>query len=323
MSIGATFGNSNRDLFAGRLAGAPDARREYLEICEASEDYFLVYGRLTDDIVDLGGRRQRAEIELNTIKQNFSVQLARDVADNAIINQRTGVIATLTADIDRLTLRRDQHQKQQVAIAKLKGNIETWLKKLPDDADIIALDPAAPPVPRKNETLASAIERCRLRLRELAADIRRCDAAPIPAKDAIAIALRQLDDAAERGCPNVLGAIASGDPVEWPKARAEMFNDGRHVSAYVVDSFAIMAWLNRDALAAAISSEIEACSNDAAALSAEDRRIAIETALRDMLAVEREEEAFIRMSRDAGAVINRRADADPRAVLMLSGELPR
>jgi hypothetical protein len=316
------FANSDQELCSILLAGAPDARREYLEICESATDYFSVHRRLTDEIMGLSEQRAGAEAELRTTKQRHALMLARD-ADNTMINQRTEVIDTFTAEIDRLTARRDQHQQRNSAISALKGNIENWLKKMPSDAAIIPVEPAAAPILRSKETLASAIERCRLRIRELAADLRKYDAAPIPAKEAKVIALRALDEAAERGRPDVLNLIASGDPVEWPKSRTQIFSDGRYVAAYASDSLAIIAWLHRDALAMALSNEIDACANDTAAFSAEDRRTAIETARRDMLAVAREEEAFIRMSKDAGAIINRRADADPRAVLMLSGELPR
>ena len=85
------------------------------------------------------------------------------------------------------------------------------------------------------------------------------------------------------------------------------------------DGLAVFAWLFKPQLIEALEKEIDAASDDTAALSETDRAKRLVEVERDRLAVERDEELFIRCANDAGVTVHRRRDANPLAVLNLEG----
>jgi hypothetical protein len=93
-------------------------------------------------------------------------------------------------------------------------------------------------------------------------------------------------------------------------------------SAEHVDALALVAWLHRDALIARLEEEIDAQADDAKALSDEARSTKTAEIRSAILTAEREEEAIIRLIEQEGAEFERRADADPRAILSVGGEAP-
>ena len=81
----------------------------------------------------------------------------------------------------------------------------------------------------------------------------------------------------------------------------------------------MFAWLFKPQLIEALEKEIDAIADDTAALSESDRAKRLVEVERDRLAVERDEEFFIRCAHDAGVIVHRRRDANPLAVLNLEG----
>ena len=68
------------------------------------------------------------------------------------------------------------------------------------------------------------------------------------------------------------------------------------------DGLALVTWLFKTQLIEALENEIDAIADDTAALSEGDRAKLLGEVERDMLAVEREEEFFIRAANDEGAL---------------------
>ena len=114
-------------------------------------------------------------------------------------------------------------------------------------------------------------------------------------------------------------------PLRWPRERATVmaFRDGYPdpsvPTVQVPATLGILAWLAEDEMIAAREAEIDAQADDAAAVASDERATRTTDLLAAILEVEREEEALIE---EAGGDILRRPDADPRAVLGLSGDLP-
>ncbi len=176
------------------------------------------------------------------------------------------------------------------------------------------------PVLKKGISVPEAIEARRRRLRELAADLRAVEQTPWPSNVTKQMARAQMEELAKRGRPDVFGLVERCQPIEWPMLPATPATI-ELPQMIRVDALALVAWALGPALVAAVEREIDEISDDAAALVAEQRMERRQQINGDMLAVEREEEALVELAEAEGITVRRRSDADPRAVLGLSGDL--
>jgi hypothetical protein len=71
-------------------------------------------------------------------------------------------------------------------------------------------------------------------------------------------------------------------------------------------------------MVAALEAEIDAVASDQQAIPAQERADRLAQIAADRLACERREEAVIEAAAEAGTVLERRPDADPRAVLTIA-----
>lgn len=138
---------------------------------------------------------------------------------------------------------------------------------------------------------------------------------------------RYVDALAEAGAPAIHHVIEAGvQRIDWPADEltqvAHQFGQGQFCKQEALPAVAFTAWLNPDALYAALCRDVDAESDDKAALSAEDRFKRQATIAADRLANEREEEYWVEQARATGISIARRPDADPRAILNLASDLP-
>jgi hypothetical protein len=179
---------------------------------------------------------------------------------------------------------------------------------------------------KKGEQISDAVETRRRRLRDLTSDRARALAAPIPSTKAKAIALADIEARAAAAKPDCLNLIEYGEPIDWAKRPLETFVSARAgvpgVFGKVPDAIGLLALMFKDQLVGVVNAQIDEMANDADALSDERRAEVIATCSRDLYAVQLEEEALIRAAGDQGLEIARRAEADPRAVLALSSDLP-
>ncbi|MFL9827205.1 hypothetical protein [Rhodoplanes sp. SY1] len=227
-------------------------------------------------------------------------------------------LAQLAEEYGRVETRRDLARASEQRLGGLLNALENWLQKMPADVKLTEyragglLTTAPAPI----RITPEQIETKRRRIRELLADLRATDAAPMLAADAKAVWRDQLEQLAERGRPSVYPAIERREAIEFPK---QIIINYRGADQEIPDAHVLVAWLMKDQLAAAVDAEIDANADDAAALSTHARRARFREILSDLLAAEREEEALIAA---AGFDIDRRPDADPRAVLGLASDLP-
>ena len=81
------------------------------------------------------------------------------------------------------------------------------------------------------------------------------------------------------------------------------------------DTVALVAWLHKDALIAALDREIASEADDKAALSHEAREKAVAETQADLLAVERDESWFVWQAQSQGLPVEHRPDIAPLALL--------
>ncbi|MBR0870041.1 hypothetical protein JQ633_06710 [Bradyrhizobium tropiciagri] len=173
---------------------------------------------------------------------------------------------------------------------------------------------------KPKETIADGIERYRLRLRELKADLHRIRSAPYPSAGAKSAMREQIAALAVAAAPNVDGAIEFGQPVQFATSRltANIYNansPGVIGFGETHDAVGLVAWLFRDQLVAALEREIDAAADDAAALTREQREVQEAAVLQDILAIERREVALIFVAEAQGTIIDFRPDTSPQALL--------
>jgi hypothetical protein len=199
---------------------------------------------------------------------------------------------------------------------ELLRRIAGWLTALPPDMPLT--EHSGTDRSNKGDVTPDAIEKRRRRIRALIADVKQTDAAPYPSALAKQRAREEIEQLAERGEPDFFPLIEQyRGKIRWPEVVLD-FHIGL-ASPRGPDSAGLMACLFRDALIAFSERKIDEIADDANALTDAQRGEKFKTLLGDLLAVEREEEALIQA---AIFDVDRRADADPRAVLGLSSELP-
>jgi hypothetical protein len=223
-------------------------------------------------------------------------------------------IAALREDLQRVEAKHTLADASCQRTAGLINAIGIWLEGLPAG---VMLTEVKPNVGSKHIT-PELIEERRRRIRELVADLRQIDAAPYTSQCAKEAWRAHVSALAERGRPRMDHLIDRLDLTESPWSLIGV-QTNYGPNAEIVDPMSVIAWLNRDHLIAAGEAEIDASADDSVALTDQQRRERFREVLNDLLAAEREEEAMIRA---AHFDIDRRPDADPRAVLCLGDNLP-
>ena len=134
----------------------------------------------------------------------------------------------------------------------------------------------------------------------------------------------------ERGIPRLLPLVEEGrfDAVKVAETSSQypvFMSGGDRVGGVIVsvpDLLATFAWLDPTKLLKRLNAEVDELSDDEHALTDAQRAEQLAEIESDRLATEREEEHLIELAEGQGLNIARRTEADPRAVLGLSSELP-
>ena len=228
-------------------------------------------------------------------------------------------------DFERALEVRDPRAAKREHLAHLLSAIENWIERLPAEARITAA--GRPTREKTSKVKLEDLETIRRRIRERQADFRAATAAPIHSSEAKQLAKVQIEELASMGAPDCFRLIESGGQIEWPTTPPQLSTfDASGVSFAVMgevsNDVALLAWLFKETLVSRIELEIDASADDEHALSTEQRAETLAACRRDCLAYEREEEALVEHAEANGLEILRRVDADPRAILGLSDELP-
>jgi hypothetical protein len=299
---------------------SPQAQRKLLAIRQKAADARGVSEKARGDIEELRDN-------LSTTRISIQVQNDSGNADKAAIKRHEQDIAVIQNEIARLQSILSTYGGTAARSAELSTALARYVGRFVEGARPHGL--AVEPRLLSGETETLAVERMRRRIRELRSDIDRVRAAPYHSTDAKQRARAWVEQLAERGAPNVFELIdRQRGEIIWPEVTTQTMGISRGTGDQVLipvavkDTLAVMAWLNPDAMIARLCSSIDADSDDANALTQAERETKVAELRSDILATEREEEALIERLEAAGASLLRRGDADPRAVLGLSSEMP-
>lgn len=238
--------------------------------------------------------------------------------DDPLVAVEQAALDKQKAELARLKAAEDQHGARRRILAALVNAAETWIKGVPTGMTI-AMHPVEPSLLKKGESIADAVERLRRRGRELQADLDRVRAAPWPSALARERMRAQIAKLVESGRPLTHHLVDHGEPVAFAtrSVSVRILNTAPEAIGFaeVPDVMALLAWLHRDTLIAALDREIDATADDAHALDADQRRQAEAEILADRLSIEREEAELCWRQASDGLPIMHRPDLDPQSLL--------
>lgn len=287
----------------------------------AADDAHHVVAPIRQELDEEAQEKNRLESYLRAAVEGVRGPVANDDPSVAALRAR---IAKRSEKLEKLRARYDGAGAVWQARAGIYSECADYLKHVARvrSAPLVAIEPRRAPKPKAGETPADQVARLRARLDELRLNLRLVDAAPLPLAIVKTMAREKIERLAERGRPNVTTAAEGRREFEFASISIESFGSFGRIGQRVFDAEATFAWLHRAELLAAIDREIDACGVDDGALDDEARAAAREKILADMLECERDEEAVISEAGASGVRIDRRRDADPRAVLNLRADMP-
>jgi hypothetical protein len=229
-----------------------------------------------------------------------------------IAAQRT--LDRATEDFGRIKQRSEDRTAAWQSASAALSNAEPYLKHgLPSGVQLRDHDGPEPKL-LKGKTFIDAVERLRRRVRELRADQHRIRSAPFLSAHAKAQMREQIEALAMQGTPSVSRLVELVGPVDFQSQhlRSEVYAEQRQLAfAEVPDTVALVAWLHRDALIAALDREIASESDDKAALSHEAREKADAEVMSDLLDIERQEAALVFQAQQSLLPCEQRAELSP------------
>ena len=223
----------------------------------------------------------------------------------------------LRNEISDLNMLADMRRARSAPAMHLVQALEAYAESLGRRTVTMAPEHSAPKLGR-GETIWSAVDGTRARIEALKAEMRATRHAPIPSREAKELARQYVAMLAERGTIDTLPLIEAG---RFPILPVD-FNGPATSPTPPVDTVGMMAFLFRDQFLAALEREISINADDSSALTATERNERMDRLGRELLALERQEEALIVHGAENHQPIERRPDADPRAVLGLSDNAP-
>lgn len=292
----------------------PEARERLRALRLARDEASAASRAILDQFHELDDQRRDIERQKRVRVMAYGEGQSRDA-----IKAAEAEIARLKAEVDRLASPMAARSERAATFNALVEKIERWLlRDVPFSARIVDLVSVVPAL-RRGEHILDAIEARRRRVRELKADHERFKAVPLPSSEAKARARQQIDELAARGAPNVAPLIERRE-MEFTFPRTHTHN--RDGSFKYIDMEAVLAWLHRDALVAAVEQEIDAVADDENAMTEEQRAEKLAEIAADLLATEQEEARLCEVATAEGAMITPRKDIAPAAVLGVQIEAP-
>jgi hypothetical protein len=224
-------------------------------------------------------------------------------------------------DFRRLTELQEVRSAAFQSASAAQAAVESWLRDgRPHGTVLQDHDGEVPKLAKGEAGLLDAIENRRRRVRELRADLHRIASAPFPSSHAKARMRAQIEALAMQGAPSVSRLVELDGRIEFETQRLTSSGIGaeRHLAfAEVPDAVALVAWLHKDALIAALDRSIADESDDGAALSHEARQKAEAETMSDLLSAERDESFFVWQAQAQNLPIEHRGDISASALLGL------
>lgn len=223
----------------------------------------------------------------------------------------------LRKEIADLNMQADVRRERSAPAMQLVKSLEQYVESL--GRRTVTMGPTQnPPKLGKNETVWSAVNDIRTRIEKIRAEMRATIHAPIPSTEAKQLCRQYVAALAERGTVDVLPVIEGR---RYPTLPTDL-DLPTMTPTPPVDTVGLMAFLFKDGFIAALEREVDANSDDQSALTSVERTERLGHLAREMLAAERIEEALIVYGAENHMPVERRPDADPRAVLGLDDSAP-
>jgi len=285
------------------------------------------------EVTQLQAADHRGELVRETRGEWYPQKAAAGIVErqSRVIVRDENRLARATEKFERAkqTLSEQQARLSQVSersatLAALIEEVTDWVQRLPDVA-VIKTVKVSPPKMKKGETTAEALDKVRTEILDMRAAIEDTVSAPIASGEAKERARQIVEQMATQGRPQVLDLVEGGRNIRWGTVRADCSGPHPHSlgAAFIPDSLGAMAWLLRDAMIKTIEAEIDELADDDNALTDDERADTIASLKSKILASQRHEEALVEVGEGQGLNIQRRADADVRAVLQIQGPEPR
>jgi hypothetical protein len=298
------------------------AMGKLLSIRQRAADAKAVQQRFGGDIEQLREDRGRIETQISSLNDRRN----DDQPDPRCAGLQTELDA-IKREIMRLDALRAESGSTANELQQLSDVLVKYVGRI-SDGQAVSHKPTVEPNIIDGESLFDAVERRRRRVRELRSDLEQVRSLPYPSSEAKQLMRVQIARLAEKGEPNVFDLIDTRGEIVWPSETLQSMSEpsdgsGRHLILTSVPAFLpLMASIFQAELISFLDKKIDQHSDDSVALTAEQRATKSREILSDILAVEREEEELIEQIESGGATLVRRRDADPRAVLGLSSDLP-
>jgi hypothetical protein len=296
-----------RDTEYAKLKAAKDRESE-------AKDTVRIAERDLEDLRE-HDRRNRARLEKHS--PDGSIVHERDTKQIEEANARVQAARTRLESAHALAKRASADWQK---LAGLDHSVCRYLQQFSSETKLIAEEPS-PAKLRKGESFSDAVVRLRGALDDIYRDVIETKSAPIPPEKAKQIAANYVSKLAAEGRPDISMFLQRGGGLRWSNQQVPGLNVDGLIPQFA-KALPVIAWMHEGALVEAIHREIDSAAKSELSLNDEDRSLRLIELANAQLKLEREEEGFICQAAEAGIEIARRKNADPRAVLGLSSEMP-
>jgi len=223
-------------------------------------------------------------------------------------------------EFTRLTTLKEVRGARWTVAKQLEARVSDWVLRggIPGSCALeVVADAPVSELLKKGERFADAVDRYRLRLRELAADRHRLNSAPWPSSVAKQKAEALIEQLA--AAPDFDSMIEHNSALAFPSVSLSSFVRGTEPAlafTETTDTLGLMCWLFKDELLAKINAGIDEAADDKAALSQQQREQMEAEISSDALTIERMECAVIwHAETHNNEILDFRADTSPQALL--------
>jgi hypothetical protein len=225
----------------------------------------------------------------------------------------------LTGDAKRLNERNEARSQAWRTASGALAACEDWLRHGKPLGTVLEAVENEPVKLLKNEALIDGVERLRREGRGVKATIHTIQSSCFPKSHSKAQIRAQIEQFAQRGEVSVSDVIEHDGKIIWPMMRvqSQVFNAQPGAVAFheAIDVAGLLAFLLKPTLISILDAFVDAESDDAAALTHEQRQQREAEAQADLLAVERAEAALVWQAQAQNLPCEHRSDCSPLAIL--------
>ncbi len=289
----------------------PGPREKFIRLRDLAADRYAISRHGADEMESQRTVLHKAEIALT-----MYLREPRRVIEEE--NRLQARIAEAKAELQRIGEVRNARWQRSQPIGQLVNRIEAYVTAT--DPRSISLFTEALPKRAKGVSATDAIATARQEIDTLTAKLVDIDAAPFPAVEIKARAVAFVKGLAETGAPEIDALLAGADEIRWPSEFA-LVGDR---AVQIINAPALLAWMLPDVMTKRLVGMIEEeAAEQKGAIASKDRPALRSQIHEALLLANRVEEAAISEAEARGVDIDRRGDADVRAVLGIVGSRPR